>query len=447
MSELKTVALSIDLSVIINKELISKGMRRSDIKSFDKSFKNFCEYELQAITELCITNCYDISDLINLPNLKKLHIKSADYNKLAPSIDYRESYVINHIQDFSVIAGLTSLEELVIANDLYVKSLDISKLSNLKKLILINNPNLNELIGLDELKNLNEVTMYGNNITKYGMYNEENGITYPQDFDFDKYSTNTRYCVENTLDISMYLSIIKNSRGIAKHLEDNQIAGKSFVRFAEKSGFLNCVCLALGDLYDLYSKLDIYFNKVEAYKKSDYEKIELVYNYIINNTKFNKELIVDRNIQYLVDKEQFDDIPDKVRKLFNSFHSSYYAYRFKEANCEGRVNLMVFMLEMLGIHAHNVHCHDNRSENVGSNHSVVRVKINDEYKYIDASLFESYKEKEKKKEILSKFSCKDMGDFSRLFFLADYDFMCNFVTFDAYEESLNPIKNDKPYII
>ena len=135
MSEFKTVTLSIDLSVMINKELISKGMRRSDIKSFDKSFTSFCDYELEAVDALCITNCFDISELINLPNLKKLHIKSADYNKLAPSIDYRDSCVINHVQDFSVIYYLTGLEELVIANDLYVKTLDISKLVNLKKLI------------------------------------------------------------------------------------------------------------------------------------------------------------------------------------------------------------------------------------------------------------------------------------------------------------------------
>lgn len=431
MSGIRKTGLSIDLSVIINKELISKGIRKGDLKSFDKEYTTFCDYELEAITELCITNCYDISELVLLPNLKKLHIKSADYNKLAPSIDYRESTVINHIYDFSVISELVGIEEIVIANDLYIKSLDVSKLSNLRKLILINNPNLEELIGLDGLLNLNEITMYGNNITKYG---------HLESFDFDKYSTNTRYCVENTLDISMYLSIIKNSRGIAKHLADNQVAGKSFVRFAEKSGFLNCVCLSLSDLYDLFSKLDTYFNKVGAYNKTPYEKVELVYNYILNNTKFSKDLIVDRNIQYLADKEQYDEIPDKVRKLFNSFHSSYYAYRFKESNCEGRVNLIVFMLEMLGVHAHNVHCHDNRSDSVGSNHSVARVLLDGEYKYIDASLFESFKDKEKKKEILSRFSVKDMGDFSRLFFLADYDFMCQFVTFDAFEESLNPVK-------
>ena len=124
----KKISLSIDLSVIINKELISRGLRNYSIKSYDSSFTEFFESELELINELCITNCYDISELQLLPNLKRLYIKSTDYNKLAPSIDYRESTVINHIQDFSCISELTNLEELVIANDLYINSLDVTKL-------------------------------------------------------------------------------------------------------------------------------------------------------------------------------------------------------------------------------------------------------------------------------------------------------------------------------
>ena len=443
MSIERKTKLSIDLSVMINKELVSRNLRKSTIKSFEPCFTEFYESELKIIEELTVTNCYDISELKVLPNLKKLYIKSTDYNKLAPFIDYRESTVINHIQDFSVISELTNLVELVVANDLYIKSIDLSNLTNLTKLILINNPNLEEIVGLDKLKNLNEVTMYGNNITKFGYHIDSEGKKCPNEFDIDAYSANTRLCAENSLDISMYLSIINNNKENAKHLVDNEICGKSFLRFAEKSGFLNCVCLSSRDLYDLYTKLDIYFKKLNSYEKTDYEKLELVFNYIINNTKFNKELIVDRNIQYLADREQFDDIPVKIRKLFNSFHSSFFAYRFKEANCEGRVNLMVFMLEMLGVHAHNVHCHDNRSNLSGSNHSIVRVLYDDKYKYIDASIFESFKDN--KKEMLKKYSCKDMAEFSRLFFLADYDFMCDFVTFDAYEESLNTLQNDKVY--
>ena len=417
------IKLSIDMAVIVNKELMSNGYREFGIKSNSDAYTNFNEYEIESIEKLCITNCYDLDELVLFPNLRSLHIKSADYNKLAPTIDYRESQVINHIYDFSVISKLSNLEELVIANDLYIKSLDISNLKNLRKLILINNPKLTKLIGLDNLENLNEITMYANNIDGTG-------------FDFDKYINNTRLCVENTLDISMYLGIIDNDRRKAEYLEECEVKGEAFVRFAEKSGFLNCVCLSLRDLHELFLNLDVYFKKSNAYDLTDDEKIDFVCNYILNNTKFSKDLIVDRNIQYLADKEQYDDIPDRIRKRFNNFHSSYYAYRFKKANCEGRINLLVFMLKMLGMEAENVHCHDNRSDTIGSNHSIARVKVNSHYRYIDTSILESYKDIQGRKELLRMLSCNNMSEVTKLFLCADYDFMSQFVTFDAYEESL-----------
>lgn len=413
------VKLSIDLSVIINNFLIDKNLRDSRIKIYDSRYTEFYEHELETVTELCITNCYDISELVYLPNLKSLHIKSADYNKLAPTLDYRESNVINHISDFSVLSQLTSLEELVIANDLYVESIDVSKMANLCKLILINNPNLKSVVGLDGLLKLNEVTMYGNDISG-------------ENFDFDKYSRNTRLCVENTLDISMYLDIIKHSRDMAKHLEECEVTGRSFVRFAEKSGFLNCICLSLRDLYELYLNLDVYFKKYNVYSFSESDKIEFVHRYILNNIKFNKDLIIDRNIQYLADKEQYDEIPDKIRKMFNNFHSSFYAHRFKEANCEGRVNLMVFMLRMLNIKAYNVHCHDNRSEKPGSNHSIARIYSDSKFRYIDASIFESFS----RKELLEIAARYNLTDITKMFFDVDFEFLSDFVTLDSYEYSL-----------
>ena len=410
------IELNIDIAMAVNKYLMENNFRNHDIKIYDTAFNHFTKYELDEVLELCLTNCYDISQLKYFDNLKKLSIKSTDYNKLSPYIDYEDSQVINHIKDFSYIKELKKLNELVIANDLYIKSIDISNMCDLKKLILINNPNLKEVVGLDQLKNLNEVTMYGNNIDGTG-------------FDYESYFKNTRLCVENTLDISMYLGIVNNNRDTAKLLEDYEVTGMAYVRFAEKSGFLNCVCLSLRDLYELYLSLDVYFKKYNVYNLNEMDKIEFVYKYIINNTKFSKDLIIDRNIAYLADKEQYDEIPDKIRKMFNNFHSSFYAHRFKIANCEGRVNLMVFMLRMLGIDAFNVHCHDNRDCEIGSNHSITRINTDSGFVYVDASLSESYK----KSELIEKNSDKDI---SKYFYCVDYDFMSNYVTMDSYEYSL-----------
>lgn len=420
------IELGIDMAIAVNEYLVKNNLRKSEYKIFDDRFKKFSQSELDDVLELCLTNCYDISGLVYLKNLKKLHIKSTDYNKLAPFINYEDSQVINHITDFTYLTDLINLDELVIANDLYVEEIDISKMINLRKLVLINNPKLKSVKGLDKLEKLNEVTMYGNDISGYG-------------FDFETYIKNTRFCVENTLDISMYLGIIDNNREKAKILENYEVTGNAFVRFAEKSGFLNCVCLSLRDLYELYLNLDVYFKKTGAYDYTESEKIEFVYKYIINNTKFSKDLIIDRNIAYLADKEQYDEIPDKVRKMFNNFHSSFYAHRFKTANCEGRVNLMVFMLRMLGIECFNVHCHDNRETQIGSNHSIARIYTNNEYLYVDASLAESYKKNDLIKKNYSINSLK-------FFYCVDFDYMSNYVTLDSYEYSLyenTNVKNNK----
>lgn len=410
--------LSIDLSVILNDYLSKRGHRSPYIKVFDPKFTEFSQCELDSVTELNITNSYDISELEFLPNLRVLHIKSVDYNKLGPTIDYNDSHVINHITDFSVLSKLHNLEELVIANDLFVKEIDLSGMPKLSKLILINNPNLKSIYGLDDLNNLNEVTMYGNDID--GSH-----------FNFDRYARNTRLCVENTLDISMYLGIIGNNRSIAKHLEETEVTGESYVCFAEKSGFLNCVVLTLRDLYELYFGLDVYLKKYNAYEMSDEEKVDFVYKYIMNNTKFSEDLIIDRNILYKEGRAQYDEIPDKIRKLFNNFHSSFYAHRFKRANCEGRVNLMVFMLKMLGIEATNVHCHDNRSHREGTNHSIVRLFLNGKYVYIDLSLVESMENNAGLRSISRK------GETDRIFYCVDFETMSYYLTLDSYEYSLS----------
>ena len=94
-----------------------------------------------------------MEDLDKLPNLKKLAIKSENYNNFATYIELENSTLINHITDFSQIEKLPNLEELEIINDINIKKLDLGNLPNLKKIYLINNPNLSNVKNLDKLKN------------------------------------------------------------------------------------------------------------------------------------------------------------------------------------------------------------------------------------------------------------------------------------------------------
>ena len=398
------IELSYEMSEMVNKELISKNIRNGEIKRRQPEFKLFSNYELDSIDELTLSGFEDINDLKYFRNLVKLELKSLDFNKIAPYVHYNESQYVNKITDFKVINSLSKLNTLVIANDLNIKSLNISSLKDLNNIVIINNPNLRVLEGLDQLKNLKDVLLYGNNIDG-------------SNFDIDSYMINTRLCLNNYLDISMYNGIIKADSKRANDLMLKQVSGDTFLRFTEKCGFLDCVSMSPTSLSEMFKGFTTYFKKNNVYNMSDYDKIILICNYVKNHVTFDKSLILERNLKYEEFKVQFDDIPEHIRKTLNNFHCSYYAYKIKKANCEGRVNLIVFMCKMLGIEARNVHCHDNRSNIVGSNHSIARVKIDGVYRYIDITL-------------LGKDSL----------FLVDYNKMSEYVTLDSYEKSLYDIE-------
>ena len=131
-----------------------------------EEYKYFSKEELDNITELDLRwkKVGNIEDIVKLPNLKRLVISSEKLNrvpkiegervkrerqKLKEDIDNR----VTGIEDFRPIENLKKLESLEIYNEEKLAKLDTSKLINLKILKIDNDPNLNEISGLD--KNLN----------------------------------------------------------------------------------------------------------------------------------------------------------------------------------------------------------------------------------------------------------------------------------------------------
>ncbi len=396
--------ISYELALTLN-DILYKSGKRMRMRVYDKQFCIFTEEELASITEITINNFSDISDLVYLPNLRVLKIISLNYNNMIPELDLRDSNDVNHITDFSVIGKLPQLEELYIENDVNITSLDVSSLANLTKIVLTNNVNLRELVGLEGLKKLNKIFLCGNNIES--------------DFDFKKYAANTLLAKENILDISMYLPMIGKNRTGAKALVDLEVKGASNFCFAEKSGFLEYTHLSVRSLYDMYAKLDIFFRRNGAYALSDEEKCLFVYRYILNNIVFSSDSIAKRDADYHSIIYQYNAVPNAFRQKLTSIHNSYYAYYFKSANCEGIVNLSVFMLRMLGIDAFDVHCHDLRGMGtLANNHAIVRTIINGSVTYTDPTLAKRAKDKSK-------------------MFMRTFEEMSKYHMLDAYESLLN----------
>lgn len=408
-----SVVLSTEMSIMIN-DLLEKKFGYPKRRIFDPEYFVFTEEQLQQFDSLEIVNFGSIADLVHFPHLRSLSLKGSSYNNILPEVHYDDCSIINHITDFSPLRFLTNLEELIIENDLHIETLDLTPFSKLRTLIIVNNPLLKDVKGLDQLLNLECIIMYGN------------AITTP--LDVPSFAYNTRLSKTNILDIGMYLPMIGYSREGAKKLKDLEISGISKVSFAEKSGFLSFTKINPQNLYDMYVKLDTMFKRSNAYELSDEEKVGYVYAYLLKNINFSHELIERRDNEYTDALERYKELPDRLKPSLASIHSGFRTYYFKSGNCEGFVNLMVFMLKMLGIEAYDVHCHNRQAEaSFGSNHAIVRVHLNGKIYYCDPTF--------DRKHALN-------------YLLVDYDTITQFHELDSFEHQLylQTQKEDK-YVI
>lgn len=361
--------LSYEMAFIADEALNKIGMPRY-LTAMSPNFCQFTKEQLGSITNMELTNMSKIKELIYFKNLINLTIVSEDYDKIVSTDPISGNKYVNHIEDFSVISRLTNLENLTIMNDTNLATLNIEKLKKLKTIKLINNPSFKKISGLDSLEELKEVVIYGNNLDCA--------------IDIETYINNTISTSPNILDIKMYNKIVGANSEIAKDLSDKFILGLTFLKFAEKNGFVNLTILDNRNLAEMYTKLKHFFERTDMYRRSEYDKVLFVYSYVIRNVRFAEDELKKRLSKYNEVIKETNEIPKYMEKSFASLHSSYNAYHFKTANCEGIVNLMGFMLDMLGVENVNVHCSDKRNGLLnGTNHSMLRVKVDNEWYYCD----------------------------------------------------------------
>ena len=124
--------------------------------------------ELAGLTELSVMSPETLSDLLMMPNLKKLRVfkgKISDFSPIAAltqlqELELQKTY---KLQDLSVLSSLTGLKKLELdENNLP----DLSPLASLKGLecLACHNSNISDLTGLSALTNLKELRLTDNNI-------------------------------------------------------------------------------------------------------------------------------------------------------------------------------------------------------------------------------------------------------------------------------------------
>ena len=153
---MELVKLSYDVGLLVIEILKKKGHEPRTNKHGLLSFE-FTQEELDQIRELSINNpradC--LTNLEYLRNLEKLKITSSysAYSNNNPSISNR---------DIKTISKITSLRVLTLSNQSKISWVYLDNLVNLESLTIIRNNRLECVLGLDKLKKIHHVAIYGN---------------------------------------------------------------------------------------------------------------------------------------------------------------------------------------------------------------------------------------------------------------------------------------------
>lgn len=351
----------------------------------------------------------DLEFLTALPNLEELVLSNLDYQKVADYLDYSES-TFNMIGDYSAISKLTGLKKLVIDNDVCVEELDLGNLSELNTLVLSNNPKLRKLKGMGRLHKLDTVCMYGNSIREFE--------------DFEDYLHNTIDATSNTVDIDVLFTYVKSIDDLNK-LYNQYVRGLTNINFSEKNGQVGHIDMEIPLFVELYKKIYTTFKRARLYEEgiSKEQQVEYIYRFVTSYIKFAEDELQARQRLYMDEvMPRYGRIPNFYGKHFGALHSSYYAYYFRNANCEGMVNLMRFMSNMLGIESEDVHCSDKKGNSTGLNHAIYRTFNNGVWCYFDPA-YRVNTRKDRKKAI---------GNFANL----SYDDVASYLNLSHFERDL-----------
>ncbi len=351
--------------------LIKKGLRANSY--FNRS-NAFTKEECALLDTIILENSDNIDELVLFPNLRVLKIKSQNTD----TVIEKDPFKVNNIDknNFFVLSYLTSLEELTIVNDNNIESINLLPLTNLKKIKLCNNKNLVNIIGLDQLKNLEKILIYAN---------KGNPV-----IDADIYLENTKDALKNYLDITMFYDLYSKSIYHKDHKRGSYFQDKYLscvgsygtnLEFVEKVGIYNYyVPLRASAVVKLYERAEEVNNRLSVrFKFSSKEKMKSLYHYA-------RKIEYDYDALDIRDTDSLDTISKNENLSYRMSlpNTSYTALVKKKTVCEGYANMLHLLFYMNGIGSRVIYCAKEGDSINGLNHAALRVRYHDEDYYIDA---------------------------------------------------------------
>ena len=380
-------------NILVQKDF--SDLNIDDVEYNEEQYKDFTQEELDSITELsiCYTKVGDIKDLEKLKNLTKLSIISENsslYAKFENGEIDEESYYFRektNIEDFGIIGKLKSIEELRIESEENLFKLDVTNMKNLKKLDLINNINLKEVIGLNETENLEKILMSKNGT----------GSLELKQFDIMSAVENKRL-KEVILDVDMYPNLIKKFPHLAEKIEEYEKNNERVYTWIENKSIYNGWANKFNtrNLKEMDIRVEEILQNIIKPEYTEIEKTLAIYNYITENVdydykmlEFDQEMKKDEKYCVFLEESSNRSSYSIINKRILGKQSSFNAIMKGKAVCQGYANMMHYMLTKENIESIEIGCiadpiiEEQELEDKGIDHSVIRVKTDDEWYYYD----------------------------------------------------------------
>ncbi len=366
-----------DLSLAV---AIRNELKRLKIEPKYNGVANFqkCSLDdLAKIEKLELTNggIQDISSLKYCSNIKELIFESENAKKL--DTKFSDDAIFNYnskqqkITDFSVINELKTLESLTIKYDKNLEQLNLKDMPNLSSLTLVGNSKLKEISGISDLK-LTEIEIVKNSLL--------------QGFDLTKMIDNGLNDIE--LDFDLYPQIKKINPKIDEIIHEGVNNNGLTCIWEENISDISVNKLKTPEMKKMNDKVEEIKKEILNSNYQDIEKVMAIYLYIINNVSYDWDSrnAAKNNENNEAMKKARENINIKVDDFLNRRQSSYNAILEGKSVCEGYSNMMHYFLKSVGLDSSTLSCNMGDDTSVvgrNSNHSVIKVLINDNWYYFD----------------------------------------------------------------
>lgn len=319
--------------------------------------------------------CKQISYL----KIDESQINLLDYFKNIKELEISGSQKVKDFKNLN-LNHFENLEELRVFGAKNISEINLNNLSKLAFINISGNSSLEKINGIENLNVLTSLQLINNSVFS----------------SLDIKTIYEKFLCDMKLDINIIASIknLEELKNIKQNLNNIQWIESVGNRYQS---------IYFGQGISLeYKKREI-LDSIISYEMSDYEKISIIYDWIVNNIKYNDLAIKERD-ELISKKSNASSVSVKLNSLQNS---SYSALIDNNCVCEGYSNAMKFLLSGLGISAETVPCKIGNKNNQDyikfeeADHSIIRFKLNDTWLYSDPT-FDSSNPTEKKYFALTK---------------------------------------------